>query len=264
MGGRSVNRSASSCAPDDESHNPNTATSAPPLSHARQHYDDTLHAYALDTETQHVWDFAGQGFVHRLLQNAKDDKLVEVNDPHNTTSQERSLSPGLSDAQEEQVVHRKLEGFASQYYTLLKSQLEQQRIYYESRLEEIRREYGRAGHKKKSGSASADLISVLKQERNQLAQRNMSLRQRYEKVSEDVAFLRNMNESLEANKAPMKRQITDAQRQRAEARDIIQTCLPPLEEKVTMLMLQLEESMNAVEQAPLAQSMSDKKPAARP
>eukprot|EP00525_Craspedostauros_australis_P004953 CAMPEP_0198128672 /NCGR_PEP_ID=MMETSP1442-20131203/49896_1 /TAXON_ID= /ORGANISM="Craspedostauros australis, Strain CCMP3328" /LENGTH=83 /DNA_ID=CAMNT_0043788879 /DNA_START=1 /DNA_END=249 /DNA_ORIENTATION=- len=39
------------------------------MSHARQHYDNTLHAYALDTETQHVWDFAGQGYVHRLLQN---------------------------------------------------------------------------------------------------------------------------------------------------------------------------------------------------
>jgi BRCA1-associated protein len=236
------------------------------LSHARQHYDDTLHAYALDTETQHVWDFAGQGYVHRLLQNSKDGKLVEVNDPHNT-SQERSLSPGLSDAQEEQVVHRKLEGFASQYYTLLKSQLEQQRIYYESRLEEIRRECGRGRHGKKSGSASADLISVLKQERNQLAQRCMTLRQRYEKISDDVTFLRNMNESLEANKAPLKRQITDAQRQRAEARDMIQQCLPPMEEKVTMLMLQLEESMNAkaeVEQAPSRHSMSDKKPVPRP
>jgi BRCA1-associated protein len=248
----SVNQSAS-C---DEPHNNNTSTT-PPLSHARQHYDDTLHAYALDTETQHVWDFAGQGYVHRLLQNAKDDKLVEVNDPHNT-SQERSLSPGLSDAQEEQVVHRKLEGFANQYYTLLKSQLEQQRIYYESRLEEIQREYG-CGRKKKSGSASADLISALKQERNQLAQRNMTLRQRYEKVSGEIFFLRNMNESLEANKAPMKRQITEAQRQRAEARDMIRKCLPPLEEKVTILMLQLEESMNAIEQAP---SVSEIKPAA--
>ena len=183
---------------------------SPPLSHARQHYDETLHAYALDTETQHVWDFCGQGYVHRLLQNAKDDKLVEVNDP-NSTSHERTLSPGLSDAQEGEVVHRKLEGFASQYYTLLKSQLEQQRIYYESRLEEIRREYGRP--RKKSESPSAELISALKQERNQLMQRSMTLQQRYEKVSDEVAFLRDMNESLEANKAPMKRQIMEAQRQ---------------------------------------------------
>lgn len=239
-----------------------TMDGTPPLSHARQHYDDTLHAYALETETQHVWDFCGQGYVHRLLL-AKDGKLVEVNDP-NSTSHERSLSPGLSDAQEVQVVHRKLEGFASQYYTLLKSQLEQQRIYYESRLEEIRREYGPRGRhpRKKSASPSADLILALKQERNQLMQRCNTLRQRYKKVSDDVSFLKNMNESLEANKAPTKRKIMESQRQRAEARDMLQKCLPPLEEKVTKLMLQLEESMNDahVEQAP---GDGEKKPAAK-
>jgi hypothetical protein len=40
-----------------------------------------------------------------------------------------------------------------------------------------------------------------------------------------------------------------------------------MEEKVTMLMLQLEESMNAkaeVEQAPSRHSMRDKKPVPRP
>lgn len=181
---------------------------------------------------------------------------MEVNDPSNTTSHERSLSPGLSDAQETQVVHRKLEGFASQYYTLLKSQLEQQRIYYTSRLEEIRR-----SSQQKKKRASSDLILALKQERNQLMQRCMTLRQKHQKVSDNVAFLKEMNESLEANKAPMKQQIMECQRQRAEAREMIQKCLPPLEEKVTMLMLQLEESMNDnVEQAP---NDNDKKPAAK-
>ena len=35
--------------------------------HAGQHYKETLHAYALDTVTQHVYDFCGQGWVHRLV-----------------------------------------------------------------------------------------------------------------------------------------------------------------------------------------------------
>ena len=34
--------------------------------HARDHYRATLHAYALDVASQHVWDFAGEGYVHRL------------------------------------------------------------------------------------------------------------------------------------------------------------------------------------------------------
>lgn len=246
----------------NDRHNSSTGVS-PPLSHARQHYDETLHAYALDTETQHVWDFCGQGYVHRLLQNAKDDKLVEVNDPNNTSA-ERTLSPGLSDLQEGEVVHRKLEGFASQYYTLLKSQLEQQRIYYEGRLEEIRREHGRP--RKKSASPSADLISALKQERNQLMQRCQTLRQKHEKVAEDIVFLRNMNESLKENKGSMKQKIMEAQRERAEAKDMIQKCMPPLEEKLRKLMLQLEESIiieESAEQAPSQSSADDRKPAAK-
>lgn len=210
-------------------------------SHARRHYDETLHAYALDTETQHVWDFAGQGYVHRLLQNKDDGKLVEISDPNNTTSQERSVNPGLSEAQEGEVVHRKLEGFASQYYTLLKSQLEQQRIFYEGRLEELRREYiDQTTPSKPKKSKSQDLIAALRQEKKQLTQRYESLERRHEKVMDDVVFLKNMNESLESNKALLKRKIADAQRQRIESNDMFQMYLPALESKLSALMLQLE------------------------
>ena len=219
-----------------------TTTTAIPSSHAHQHYNETLHAYALSTETQHVWDFAGNGFVHRLLQNKEDGKLVEVSDPSNTTSHERSLSPGLSEAQEGEVVHRKLEGFASQYYTLLKSQLEQQRICYESRLEEIRREYSSSHNQVTS---TADLIAALKQEHHQLSQRLDRVQGKCRKVQEDVGFIRSLNESLEANRAPLRQQVERAQRDRVEARKMFEECLPPLQEKVTRLMLQLESSFGA-------------------
>jgi len=227
-----------------------SASQRMPSSHARQHYDTTLHAYALDTETQHVWDFAGQGYVHRLMQNKDDGKLVEVNDPSNTSSQERTLRPGLSDHQEGEVVHRKLEGFASRYYTLLKSQLEQQRIFYEGRLQEIRRQYDRKEERPRKHTS--DLITALKQERHQLSQRLGSLQSRHSKVREDIAFLRSMNESLEANKAPLKKQLADAQQNRVEAQLMFQECLPKLQEKVTMLMLQLESDANQATAKPVA------------
>jgi BRCA1-associated protein len=112
----------------------------------------------------------------------------------------------------------------------------------------------------KSVSAGSELISALKQERNQLAQRCMSLRQRYEKVSEDVAFLKDMNESLTANKEPMKREILEAQQSRAATREMIQQCLPPLEERVHQLMLQLEDSLD---ETGGGQGRLDEKPAAK-
>jgi BRCA1-associated protein len=219
------------------------ATSTRCRGHARNHYNDTLHAYALDTESQHVWDFAGQGYVHRLIENVNDGKIVEIANPQRCIDgvMERLTVPEeLSDRQEDEIVHRKLEGYASQYCTLLKSQLEQQRVYYQGVMGKMKKE-----HKCRNGSdgdqSLADLITALKQDRNQLQQRCISLQKKRQKVSDDVFFLKNMNESLEANKGPMDQQIKLLERQRIETTDMLQRRLPDLENKVMSLMLKLEQ-----------------------
>jgi BRCA1-associated protein len=227
------------------------------IGHALEHYEDTLHAYALDTETQHVWDFAGGGYVHRLLQN-EDGKIVEIADPRLVdaireqelldettgnpssplTAMERSTIPTYSSsAEDDEAIHRKLESFAGQYYTLLKSQLEQQRNYYEGRLEAIRREYNTPPESKPR--STSDLISALKQERNQLEQRCATLRRKHKKVHEQAVFLKDMNDSLEKDRIVFRQQIAAAQSELLEARELTQQMLSPLEERVHSLMLQL-------------------------
>lgn len=209
--------------------------------HAREHYDETLHAYAVDTETQHVWDFVGQGYVHRLIQNAGDGKIVEVADPSNTTSQERSLIPSLTDAEEGEVVHRKLEGYASEYHNLLQNQLGQQRLYFEGVLEQIRHDHEMNANKSKETAQSPSaLISALKQELNQLQQRHRTLEKKSNKVAENITFLKNMNESLEANKEPMEREIQELEKARIDYGEMLKRHLPVLEERVRLLMIKLE------------------------
>jgi BRCA1-associated protein len=204
--------------------------------HAKQHYDETLHAYAVDTSTQHVWDFAGQGYVHRLIQNS-DGKIVEISDPTNTTSEERSLLPSLTDNEEGEIIHRKLERFASEYNSLLKDQLEQQRLYFESILMQIKRDHDLNASKTQSAST---LISALKQDLHQLQQRYKTIQQKSAKVSENIAFLKNMNESLESNKEPMQKEIRSLQKGRTEYGKILHVNLSELEEKIQKLMLKLE------------------------
>lgn len=46
--------------------------------HAYDHYSATGHCFAMDVESQRVWDYASDGYVHRLLQNQVDGKLVEL------------------------------------------------------------------------------------------------------------------------------------------------------------------------------------------
>ena len=45
--------------------------------HAFRHFLDTQHTYVMELETQRVWDYAGDNYVHRLIQNNADGKLIE-------------------------------------------------------------------------------------------------------------------------------------------------------------------------------------------
>ncbi|CAO3680352.1 unnamed protein product [Umbelopsis vinacea] len=98
--------------------------------HAYHHYMETNHLYALELETQRVWDYAGDGYVHRLIQNTIDGKLVELpgatNDDNQRVPQVKD-SPIVGDME-------KLDAVSLEYTYLLTSQLESQRMYYEDHL----------------------------------------------------------------------------------------------------------------------------------
>ncbi|CAO0791627.1 unnamed protein product [Mucor circinelloides] len=46
--------------------------------HAYDHFMEANHLYALEIETQRVWDYLGDGYVHRLIQNTVDGAIVEL------------------------------------------------------------------------------------------------------------------------------------------------------------------------------------------
>jgi len=91
--------------------------------HAEMHYQATGHTYALEIDTQRVWDYTGDGYVHRLIQNHVDGKLVEIPDPTN---------PSMSRAGKEKD-HAKMDALAVEFNYLLTTQLESQRLYFEQR-----------------------------------------------------------------------------------------------------------------------------------
>lgn len=47
--------------------------------HAIKHWTDAAHHYSLELETQQIWDYVGDKYVHRLNQSKGDSKLVTVN-----------------------------------------------------------------------------------------------------------------------------------------------------------------------------------------
>ncbi|KAL3995005.1 BRCA1-associated protein 2 family protein [Acanthocheilonema viteae] len=93
--------------------------------HAYRHFETTSHIFTLEIGGERVWDYAGDNYVHRLIQSSPDGKMVEYR---------RS---GVSDSDENP--DEKLESIQLEYTCLLTSQLEYQRIFYETKMNEQER-----------------------------------------------------------------------------------------------------------------------------
>jgi BRCA1-associated protein len=137
--------------------------------HAKEHWKESAHNFALEIETQHVWDYAGDVWVHRLIRDKGDSKVIEL-----PTSSRR---PGLGDAapdydEMEMVPREKLEGIGMEYSHLLTSQLESQRVYFEELVSRAVSKASAASSSAAGASARADeaiaALAELKIERARL------------------------------------------------------------------------------------------------
>lgn len=126
--------------------------------HAFAHFEATSHTYAMDVVTQHVWDYAGDGYVHRLIQNKADGKLVDM-----PASTHQSFKPpsGMTGYANDTVPREKLDNMGIEYAYLLTSQLESQRAYFEEQLE---RAVDKAATAASSAESSARSVAALTQD----------------------------------------------------------------------------------------------------
>jgi BRCA1-associated protein len=125
--------------------------------HAFAHYEATRHSYAMGIATQHVWDYAGDGYVHRLIQNKADGKLLDLPavgaDPGGRGHRPGADGGLLAVAGAADMVPRaKMEAMGNEYAYLLTGQLDSQRAYFEEQLE-------RAADKARKAAAAADLAA---------------------------------------------------------------------------------------------------------
>lgn len=143
--------------------------------HAYAHYEETSHCYAMDIATQHVWDYAGDGYVHRLIQSKPDFSTTPAPSTGKDKHTPKEASSGLIDVgatntrhenqayrveAEDMVPREKMETMANEYTYLLTSQLEGQRRYFEEQVE-------RAVDKAALASSAAETASTAAEKANQ-------------------------------------------------------------------------------------------------
>ncbi|KDO29213.1 hypothetical protein SPRG_19886 [Saprolegnia parasitica CBS 223.65] len=188
--------------------------------HAKKHYQETMHTYSLELETQRVWDYAGDGYVHRLIMNKQDGKCVEFPNPNAHASM-----AGDDDVSDE---HIKLEKLAAEYNHLLTSQLEEQRLYYERRM----------------GDASER--RALDHERKALKRQNEALAKKTSQLEDELLFVRELNKSLIENQASWKERVKIAEDKVQTLERSTQARVDDLESQIKDLMREIQDGSISV------------------
>lgn len=126
--------------------------------HAKEHWKETAHCFSLELETQHVWDYAGDMWVHRLIREKGEGKVVEFPSTNMATRNGNGVGDGDGNGHgsvglDMDVVPRaKLDNIGMEYTHLLTSQLESQRVYFEEIV-------SKAADKAAKASAAAEAAS---------------------------------------------------------------------------------------------------------
>lgn len=121
--------------------------------HAFLHFQQTGHCFAMDLSTQRVWDYASDAYVHRLVQDKADGKLMEL--PARAVSTHDRAHEGDAWDEEDYVPREKVDNIGLEYTRLLTSQLESQRTYFAEVVERAVDKASQAAKAAESAQASA-------------------------------------------------------------------------------------------------------------
>ncbi|KAI5080588.1 hypothetical protein GOP47_0003771 [Adiantum capillus-veneris] len=194
--------------------------------HAIRHWRESEHCYSLEVETQRVWDYVGDGYVHRLIQSKTDGKLVELNAPcsegnDDCGSCECSHGPGMAEA----IINSKIDEITAEYNQLLTSQLDKQRQYFEGLLMEVKQEREMAISQAEEKAVTLKLAKV---------------RAKLENAEEERRFLEQVNESMKANQESWQLAVKTAEAREKAAIKQRDDRIVDLEDQVRDLMLSME------------------------
>ncbi|KAE9588002.1 hypothetical protein Lal_00002994 [Lupinus albus] len=195
--------------------------------HAIIHWKETHHCYSLEVETKRVWDYVGDNYVHRLIQSKTDGKLVELNS-HCVHADNGCGSCSCEDnGMNEAILNSKVEAIVNEYNELLASQLESQKLYFESLLEEVKEE-------------TEQEISIAVQKA--LSLKKPKIQAKIDRVNKEKKFLDDLNENLVKNEEIWKAKLLEIEERDKKALKLADVRVAGLEEQLRDLMACLEGS----------------------
>ncbi|XP_014615924.1 PREDICTED: BRCA1-associated protein [Polistes canadensis] len=231
--------------------------------HAFEHYRDTHHCYAMQLGNNRVWDYVGDNFVHRLLQD-KDGKMVEGGQA--TTKNEGA-------AMEEKVDSVQLE-----FTYLLTSQLETQRQYFEDKFNRLEQRSSsettelrdKLGQLMEENTKFKNQFTLLNREKQSLEKRLQNTTNKLAQVQLELKEEKELRSSLQSNQIAWQTKYKELQEELSELKTTKESEIKELQEQVRDFMFffeaqkQIENSANrdeiAAGQIVIAPSSSGSKP----
>ncbi|KAG0216687.1 hypothetical protein BGX33_012280 [Mortierella sp. NVP41] len=217
--------------------------------HAYHHYYETSHLYALELESQRVWDYAGDGYVHRLIQNKADGKLVEL---------PSAVDGTVSNQHSVQVGQEKLDAIGLEYTYLLTSQLESQRLYFDAQMAAMTAQLAQLNKEAKDWEQEAALMNqknrelailtetLEKEKMPMLIKEKKTAEKRMEKLQERLQVLeRQYEEEKEMNVGLMTNQESIRTKLQEKEAEILE-----LQDQVRDMMIYLD-TQQKVEASPI-------------
>lgn len=208
--------------------------------HAHSHFERTNHTYSMDVDKRCVWDYIGDNYVHRLIQNKADGKIVAVQD-------------------QDGILEEKFESLTLEYTYLLTQQLESQREFFEKKLlfveqeameriiiveeevQKITQEKGK--YKARLEEREGELRKVehrSEEERKKVEKKVDTLSTKLNALTKDLSEERALNKSLQANQREWIAKVVASNKSLAESQEkhAAETC--DLREQIKDLMFHLQ------------------------
>lgn len=165
--------------------------------HASSHYLDTEHLYALELNTQRVWDYCGDRYVHRLIQNQQDGKLVELSPWAYGNGSSSKDKKGEMESVED--------------LTLLTTMMDSQKMYYEAELELLNRKISQLNQKMAKLSTSTGTPTTSKKpDKNQT---------NYQKVLKELDEERQMSGQILQKQQVLEKKVHDLEKENEDLQD---------------------------------------------
>ncbi|XP_026314590.1 BRCA1-associated protein [Hyposmocoma kahamanoa] len=143
--------------------------------HAAKHFMQSNHTYALQLGSNRVWDYAGDNFVHRLVQNKTDGKLVASEG-----------APGEDAA----CGGDKLDSAQLEFTYILTHQLDSQRMFYEEKINRMETEHKAECEELRTKASEVESeSSKLKEQVTKLTRENKTLEKKLQHVTAKLSTL---------------------------------------------------------------------------